>query len=350
MSASRPGPRPVGLPQELAWPVRVDADARTGPTRRQARGRAWRRTSHGLYVPSAAPRSIEQRIVEAAAVLPAYGAVTGWAGLRWLGGRWFEGTDSRGSLPVTLALMDSSIRPQSGIAISEERLGPRQIHPHAGIRVTDAAYAVLFEIRHASTDLVGLVAADMAAYSDLVSRAELAVLVAECSGWDGIGRGRTVVELMSENAWSPAEVAMRGIWTAEAGMPRPLTNHPVFDLGGRHLGTPDLLDAAAGVAGEYDSELHLERVRRRHDVEREALFRSVGLEPVAMVTGDLTDPWAFVARLRAAYARAARRPADERHWTADPPSWWTPTVTVEQRRALSEEQRDRWLRHRRRAG
>jgi hypothetical protein len=298
-------------------------------------------------VPSSTAETVEQRIVEAAAVLPAYGAVTGWAGLRWLGGRWFEGTDSRGLLPVTLALMDSSIRPQPGIAISEERLDPGQIHPHAGIRVTDATYAVLFEIRHASTDLMGVVAADMAAYSDLVSRAELAGLVAECSGWDGIGRGRKVVELMSENAWSPAEVAMREVWTVEAGMPRPLTNRPVFDLRGRHIGTPDLLDAVAGVAGEYDSELHLERVRRRHDVEREALFRSVGLETVAMVTGDLADPWGFVGRLRAAYARSGRRSADERRWTADPPPWWTPTETVEQRRALSEEQRERWLRHRR---
>ena len=29
--------------------------------------------------------SVEQRIVEAAAVLPSYGGVTGWAALRWAG-------------------------------------------------------------------------------------------------------------------------------------------------------------------------------------------------------------------------------------------------------------------------
>lgn len=40
----------------------------------------------------------------------------------------------------------------------------------------------------------------MAAYDDLVSRDEPALLVARGSGWDGIGRGRRVVDLMEENA------------------------------------------------------------------------------------------------------------------------------------------------------
>jgi hypothetical protein len=283
-------------------------------------------------------------------VLPSYGAVTGWAALRWLGGTWFDGEDSQGRRPVTLALMDSSIRPQQGIAISEERLDPSEIEPYAGIRVTLATYALLFEIRYARSLGEAVTYADMAAYSDLVSRAELAALVAACAGWTGIGRGRDVVGLMNENAWSPAEVSMRQIWTTEAGLPAPVTNRPVFDLHGRHIGTPDLLDPVAGVAGEYDSELHLEQTRRRRDLEREERFRAAGLEPVAMVTGEIGDPWRFIARLHAAYARAERRPASARRWTIDPPSWWIPTLTVEQRRSLTDDQRARLLRHRLRAG
>jgi hypothetical protein len=337
----------MGLPDGLVWPVRVDASGRTGPTRMQARGKTWRRSSRGLYVPTAAAESVEQRIVEAAAVLPAYGAVTGWAALRWRGARWFEGERHGQALPVTVSLMDSSIRPQPGIAISEERLDPTQIEGHAGIRVTVAAYALLFEIRHARTDLEALVAADMAAYDDLVSGLELAILVARSPGWDGIGRGRAVVGDMDENAWSPAEVAMRAIWVTDAGYPRPLTNRPVFDLDGRLLGTPDLLDPVSGVAGEYDSALHLEPGRRRRDLEREARFRAAGLEPVSMVTGELADPWPFVARLRAAYARAGRRPRSERRWTIQHPDWWTPTETVALRRALADREREQWLRYRR---
>lgn len=285
-------------------------------------------------------------------MLPAYGGVSGWACLRWRGGEWFDGTAGRDQdlRPVVLATMDSSIRRQPGIEISEERLAPEQLTPYAGLMTTTESYALLFEIRHARTLDLAVVAADMAAFSDLVSRAELAALVAQCAGWVGIGQARRVVELMEENAWSPAEVVMRRVWTADAGLPRPLSNRPVFDLGGRLLGTPDLLDPETGVAGEYDSELHLERSRRRRDVEREGLFRAAGLETVAMVTGELADPWSFVDRLRAAYARAQRRPAADRPWTITPPAWWTPTWTVEQRRALTADQREVWLRHRRLAG
>jgi hypothetical protein len=314
------------------------------------RSRDWRRTSQGLYVPSTVELTVEQRIVEAAAVLPAYGAVSGWAALRWLGGSWFDGKGAGGAvLPVTLALMDSSITSQPGIAISEERLDPTQIQRWRGLRVTSAAYALLFDIRHAHSDASALVAADMAAYDDLVSAGELAVLVARSQGWDGIERGRRVVGLMAENAWSPAEVVMRIIWTDVAGLPRPLTNQPVFDVSGRLVGTPDLLDPEAGVAGEYDSDLHLESSRRRRDLEREDAFRAVGLEPVAMVTGELGDPWKFVARLRAAYARSARIPADRRRWTIVPPDWWVVTHSVDRRRALTQNERDRWLRYRNRA-
>jgi hypothetical protein len=245
--------------------------------------------------------------------------------------------------------MDSSIRPQQGIAISEERLDPTQIQNWRGLRVTSATYALLFDIRHAQGDGTALIAADLAAYDDLVDRLELAVLVAQCSGWDGIARGRRVVGLMSENAWSPAEVVMRTIWTDTAGLPRPLTNRPVFDLQGRLVGTPDLLDPVAGVAGEYDSVLHLESSRRRRDVEREAQFREVGLEPVVMLTGELADPWRFVARLRAAYLRASRVPTSSRRWTISPPAWWVPTHKVALRRALPEDQRELWLRYRDRA-
>jgi hypothetical protein len=347
-----PGPRPPDLAQHLAWPVRVDPRGITGPSRAQSRSRRWRRTSQGLYVPTSVARTVDQRIVEAAAVLPAYGAVTGWAALRWLGGAWFDGSLGGGTIeqPVVLVTMDSSIRPQPCFVVSEERLAPEWILTRGGVRVTTPVYALLHLIRHAGSELEALIAADMAAYSDLVSRLELAALVAQSSGWIGIGRGRNVVDRMGENAWSPAEVSMREVWSVDAALPRPLCNRPVFDLSGRFLGTPDLIDPVAGVAGEYDSELHLEGARRRRDQERESLFRSAGLETVAMVTGELADPWPFIARLRAAYARATRRPLSDRRWTIEPPSWWTPTVTVDQRRALTERQRARWLRYRREAG
>jgi hypothetical protein len=352
MGVAAPGPRPVGLPPGLAWPCRIDPSGGADPTRGPASGTLWRPSSRGLYVPADAPRSVEQRIVEAAARLPEYGAVTGWAGLRWMGGVWFDGLAPDGRTPrsVDLATADSSIRSQPGIEVSEERLAPSEIITYAGLRVTTPQRSLFFEMRHAPSRGAAVISADMAAYSDLVSRAEAMAKAYANPGWTGIGRKRDALEDMDENAWSPKEVVMRTVWCELAQLPRPLCNRPVFDLRGRMLGTPDLLDPVAGVAGEYDSALHLESAQRARDVHREALFRAAGLEYVTMLTADLARPAPFVLRLRQAYARAARHPASERAWTIEPPPWWVPTFTVDQRRALDSRQRERFLGLRLRTG
>ena len=104
------------------------------------------------------------------------------------------------------------------------------------------------------------------------------------------------------------------------------------------------------MVGEYDSALHLEGAQRARDVRREGLFRAAGLEYVTMLAADLGRPEAFVTRLRQAYARAARQSVSDRLWTVELPPWWVPTFTVEQRRALDDRQRERYLRLRLRVG
>lgn len=347
-----PTPRPLGLPPGVVWPVGVDPTGITGPTEGHARGKGWRRTSRGLFVPGDVELTTEQRIAEAAAVLPAYGGVTGWAALRWLGATWFDGVRQGELLPVTLAVADRSIRPQrtAGIATSEARMSPTEIVVHRGLRVTVAIRSLFFEMRYAATEAEAVQAADMAAYADLVSRSELRAFLSINPGWTGVPRARTAGTDMDENAWSPIEVTMRRIWQHEAGLPRPLCNRPVFDLHGNHIATPDLIDPVAGVVGEYNSALHLEGAQRAIDVRREAAFRAAGLEFAEMITGDLASPFPFTQRLHAAYARAARIPATDRRWTIEPPAWWIPTFTVEQRRNLTPDQRERLLRYRQRAG
>ena len=327
--------------RHLVAPVHADPRGILGPTPRAATRARWRRTSHGLYVPLWVDGSVvEQRIVEAAAVLPAYGGVTGWAALRWLGGRWFEGTRRDGSLlPVTLAA-SLDVRPQSGIAISEERLNADQIIAVDGLRITRALRSVLFEMRYATTVWDAVVVADMAAFSDLVSLDELWTYALAHGGMTGIPQARDAVPLADENTWSPMETVMRLIWMLFAELPRPLMNQPVFDLRGHHVGTPDLLDVESGLYGEYDSELHLEGRRRLRDCVREDAFRRLGLEPVVMVTGQDRDEVA--SRIVRAHERALRH-GNDRLWTIEQPSWWLPTETVAQRRALSEADRARLL-------
>jgi hypothetical protein len=331
----------------------VDPSGATGPTKNQARGKRWRRTSRGFYVPAGVDGGIpEQRIVEAAAVLPEFGGVTGWAALRWGGGAWFDGLEAGGSAtrPVVLATGYCDILSQTGITVSQERLGPAELFELDGLRVTTMVRAVCYEMRYAPTVRRAVVAMDMAAYNDLVSLDEVFAYVRDHPGWTGIPRCREALLLSDENSWSPQEVSMRLTWVLDAGLPRPLCNVPVFDRAGNHIGTPDLFDEEAGVVGEYDGSLHLEGAQRARDVRREEAFRRHGLEYFTMLAGDSSDRGRIVDRMQATRRRAKWRAPTERSWTITPPAWWTPADTVERRRNLNDAARARLLRLRRRAG
>lgn len=329
--------------------MRRDDSGVTGPTPAQTRGRRWRRTSHGLYVPSEIDASVpEQRIVEAAAVLPAYGGVTGWAALRWMGVRWFDGVGPDGApMPVSLVTAGDDIRPQAGIHVSAERLDPSELVVVDGVRVTIAFRSVCFEMRYAASVRAAVVWADMAMDADLVSRRELEDFVAAQSGWTGVPQCREALPLTNENSWSPRETShLRLLWVLDAGLPPPLCNVPIFDLSGRHIATPDILDEEAGVGGEYDGSLHLHGAQRARDVRREEALRSVGLEYFTVLAADARDREGVVRRMLATRARARFEAPSARLWTTAQPPWWIPTETVEQRRALTADQRERFLRRR----
>ena len=288
-----------------------------------------------------------QRVAEAGVLVPRFGAVTGWAALAWQHGWWFSGLLNDGATfaPVPIALSRHWIRRQPGISLCEERLDPREFLVVDGLQATVPARSVCFAMRYAASLEQAVTLLDLAAFHDLVSVAEAERWAAGHPSYTGIDQCRRAVVLGDENAWSPTEVAMRLEWSA-AGFPTPLTNRPVFDLDGHHIGTPDLIDPRTGVVGEYDGALHLAGSRRYKDLRREHTFRSHGLEPVPMMSPDLVDRFGFQSRLQDAYARAARLPASDRQWTLERPSWWPDTFTVDARRKLTSRDREIWLRHR----
>ena len=314
----------------LTMPVRVDPAGVRGPTRKQARGKSWRRTSHGLFVPGDVGEGhVEQRIVEAAAVVPEKGAITGWAALRWQGATWFDGLadGGRSRLPVTVVAPGRQVRAQAGIVVSEEFIRPGEIILVDGMPLTLPERSVCFLMRHARTLREAIVALDMAAYHDLVSIREVAAYAATLKIWTGIPLCRTGIGLGDENAWSPLEVVLREIWEVYAGLPHPHCNRPIFDLDGRLIGTPDLLDERAGLVGEYDGRLHLAGDQRHRDRDREARYRDVGLEVVVALAGDVHQPLHTAELIQQAYSRARFEPPERRRWTIEPPSWSTPTFT-----------------------
>lgn len=326
-------------------PVRVDPDGLTGPTRGQARGRRWRTTTYGFVVPADVELTAQQRTVEAAAVLQDDEAVTGWAALAWEGATWFDGTwDGVRPRRVPLVVRRHVIE-QPGFSVSQEFLNSSQVLVVDKLSLTSRVRSVTYEMRYADGIGAAIEAVDMACYSDLVSIAELVAYAEQLGPVTGIQQARDALAEAEENSWSPRETKMRGVWTRLAGLPRPLCNRPVFTLDGRHLATPDLIDPVSGLVGLYHGDSHLSLVGASKDNRQDADYRDIGLEPIAMLATDWRDLDDWTRRLRAAAARARSR-GGPRGWTLEPPPWWTPTHTVERRRALDDQQQARYLRYR----
>lgn len=323
------------FPDGLVTPVHVGT--RDGPTRGQAAGAGWRRTSKGLYVPVTAPDCVGQRIIEAAARLPAGGAVTGWAALRLRGASYFDGLDPDGRTVQPVALVpgaEGSLRSDAGVRISREPLGPEEVVAVHGVPCTSARRALFDEMRR--VDLRGaVVAMDMTAAARLVAVWQMEEYVAAHRRWRRATQVARALTLASESSRSPGESRLRLVWELDAGLSRPLCNQPIFDLAGRHLGTADLLDAEAGVVGEYDGAVHLGSTRRSRDLGRESGYRDAGLEYVAVVGADMHDTDGVVKRIHAAFGRAAPRRASRR-WTLEEPEGWESSLTWGEELRLKE--------------
>jgi len=282
-----------------------------------------------MYVPSSVDGTVvEQRILEQAARIPAYGAVTAWAALRWHGATYFDGRGLDGKqLPVPLNI-DSGIRPDPRFVQTEEQLAPSERLRVAGIPVTTVQRAVFDEVRRIASVREAAVAIGMVAAARLISVRLFAMYVAQRNGWTGVPHARKAVALARDDCRSPQEHRMVMVWVLDADLEPPLCNREVFDLDGRLIGVPDLFDPEAGLVGEYQGEDHKDGARHRRDVEREECFRDHGLEYFELVGGDLSRRHVAVTRMLNARRRAKFLPPESRAWTLEPPPWRSRPETV----------------------
>lgn len=333
----------------VVLPVRPDPSGHTGPTPDQVRGRNWRRTAPGLYVPTDTDgTSLTQRVVEAVSGAPEGGAATGWAALAWQLARWFDGiAPDQTVLPVPLSLgHHRRVRPRAGTILVEDWLFEGDVIEVDGLPITIPARSVTYEARRAWSLERATQIVDMATASDLVSLQELSAYADRLRGRPGSRQLFQAIELGDENVWSPQETTLRTEWRRPGlndGRLPVLCNPPIFDLAGKHLFTPDVFDAEWGVAGEYNGAVHDDDEPRRRDLDREELYNAHRVQVATMMRGDLRDPSRFHVRLAAAYERAKSQPST-RTWTLALPPWWVDTSTVTARRSLSPEVRARWLR------
>ena len=267
------------------------------------------------------------------------------AGLHWAGGHYFPSTTRGGAeqLPVALAVDNlRRLRRQPGLEICEEYLEPSDVTLVDGLAVTRHERSVCRLVRAARRleDRVRIL--DMAAFDDLCSLAEVeAYARGQLTGRPYVSRIWEALPFADENSWSPMESVMRIRWLQSRRV-RLLVNAPIFDQAGRHLITPDLLDPIARVAGEYNGAPHLGLGPQERDLDREEVYRSLGIEVVTMMSTDLAGDERFIGRLASAYRRAAG-PRRTVAWTLDPPDWWVDTSTVARRRELGGLEREIWL-------
>jgi hypothetical protein len=264
-------------------------------------------------------------VAEVAAFLPPAGALTGWAALLLHGAAYLDGTaaDGRTPLPVPVRLPSGHhLGRHAGLLTVRGDLPA--ITRAGGLPCATVDLAVLDGMRLQRDRREAVVLVDMAVAARLTTLRRVRHLVESRSwrGVPGVPTARWALAQASEASASPPETRYRLVWTQDAGLRRPLVNQPVFDLRGRLLGYPDLLDVEAGLVGEYDGEDHRRSLRHSHDVGREALFRSHGLEVTRATSWDLRDPASLADRVLEARRRARFEPPGRRAWTLSPPPDW----------------------------
>lgn len=326
--------------RRLVRPVPVDPAGESGPTKGQAAGPHWRRTSTNLYVPTDVDGDLpEQRIVEQASRVGLGGVVTGWAACRLHGARYFDGLrpDGRTRRPVlVLPGPGSRTRSDAGIQVSREPLATDEIYVRAGIQVTEPRRAIFDEMRQCPDWREAVVAFDMMAAAGLVSRRQMHAYVAARTRWRRSSLVTKAMPFTSERSRSPNEPRMRLVWEVDARLPRPLVNAEIFTRSGRLVAVADLMDPVAGVVGEYDGAAHLRTRRRHRDMGREEALRRLKLEYFDVVRPDLDSRRELAERMRSTRGRAAFLSVQERPWTLEPPPGWPREPSLDERLFLLE--------------
>jgi len=322
-------------------PTAQDPTGIRGPTAYATYGKTWRRVRRGLYIPREVdpvpvlgrpvgfgvdwlPTPVatqpEQRIAEIGAQL-GFGALTGWAALRIIGGRWFDGVGalSGQELPVPVALDPGrSQRPIPGAQVWRSPLRSDDVLSLGGLRVVIPERAVFDEARWPGELRRAVAVIDAALQAGFTTRDKLTAYGAERRGWRGMPVWRRALDLASERAESMPESALRLMWVLDARLPPPLVNVAVHDLSGRFMGRPDLWNATVGLVGEFDGMHHRSASQHAKDTRRTDRFRRLGLEVVTIVGPDLRDVDEVVRRLRGGYERALATPPERRLWLMPP--------------------------------
>lgn len=286
------------------------------------RGPRWRRTSTGFYRPAAAgavPVTPTQRILDAVPLIPAGGALGGWAAAYVHGVDWLDGLAAQGattSVPVILGTTVDRMPPDPRFyrgLLEDDELD----HRH-GIVITSLERTAFDCARWSSGLAAAVSVVDAILHFTPLDRGGLADWLPRVRGWRGVRRVRQALALADGSVRSPWESRLRVLYVVDAGLPRPLVNARAVDRRtGLVLGEVDLLDPQAGMAIEYDGAYHRDSAQHHADNQREEALEAAGLIVLRVDAVDLADAAhrrALVHRLRAARLRGLGRDRGSDFW------------------------------------
>lgn len=300
-------------------PLRTAAALDQGVSAREIAGPLWQRLHHGVHVDgSLDAEDPDLRIAAVAAILPAGGAITGWAALRLLGADDLDGRTGAGGrapVPVTVSVgRPGVIRPRAGVRLDRTPLPDSDVVEIGGIPVTTPVRSCVYLAMNSTVE-TSTAFIDLAARVRVVDVAQVRARISTLRGRQGVVRARTVADLIDGRSKSVPESVFKVVWVLEAGLPQPLVNRLLVDRFGVILGEPDLLDPEAAMVGEYDGSTHRELEEHTSDNAREERFENHNLVVVRATSLDL---WPrrdlLVHRLREGHRRGLARDRTRDRW------------------------------------
>lgn len=261
------------------------------------RSRRYQRLTRDVYLLGSGEVSLRDRVMAARVVMPDAVACLQTAGV-------LLGLPVPDDGLVHLARSPSSHRTERpGVRVHRIELRVDEVQEIAGVPCTGGP-RTLADLAARLTDEELVVAGDVVLRrwgADAVERA-----VNRMGGRRGARRLRTVVPLLDAGADSPPESRGR-LRLHAAGFTRMQHGVVVRDEHGGWLCAPDLADELARVAWQHDGAVHFDKgvQQWRKDLARDESARQRHWQVIQSTALDDVRPWLLVAKIEAAYERAA---------------------------------------------
>ena len=284
--------RPVVPPELKHGPFTVAEALQTGLTRKQLRGRSWRRISTGLYawagiaeVPALVLAAVGRRLPAGAAFSDRTAA-------------WLHRLDLPPCDPVEVTIPHAGrVSGRAGVCIRRCDLPEADVALRQGLPVTSPLRTV-FDLSRRLPLTEAVVAVDMALHQGLVELVQLRAYVAAHPRSRGIAQARRAVELAEAAAESPMESRLRMLLLL-AGLPRPEVQVPLHDDRGRFIGRPDLYYRAHRIGLEFDGGTHRDSLVE--DNRRQNRLLNAGYRLLCFTAADVySHSDEIIAQVRAA--------------------------------------------------